>query len=100
MGGGGGQERGLVDPERDHTGQPGRVVDQRGAVLADRPHHRTPPGAEIGGHRGHRLAELADPADRPTRLPAPTARPAGVSPHWSPTTSAAGTASARSATAA
>jgi hypothetical protein len=55
-----GQKGGLVHPERGHAGQPGRVVDQWSAVLADRPHHRAPPDAEIGGHRGHRLAELAN----------------------------------------
>ena len=68
MAGVGGQERGLVHSERAHAGQPNGVVDQRGAVLADRAHHRAPTDPELDRHGGHRLAELADPpAGHPRR---------------------------------
>ncbi len=65
-GGGGGQERGLVYSQRGYCVKPVGVIDQRGAVLADRGHHRRPADPEVGGHPGHGVPVLSDP---PARLP-------------------------------
>jgi len=62
----GGQERGLVDADGDHPGQAGGVVDERGAVLADRAHHGAPADPEAGRDGGDVQAVLAD---QPARLP-------------------------------
>jgi hypothetical protein len=39
---GGGQERGLVDAEGGQVIEPGRIVDQRPAMVMDRPHDGVP----------------------------------------------------------
>ena len=66
MAGGRGEVGGLVHPERVHPHKAGRVVDQRGAVLGHRAHHRAPPQPEVERAGGDGLAAVADPA---TRLP-------------------------------
>jgi hypothetical protein len=48
-----GEERRLVHTQPRHPVQPARVVDQRGAVLADRGHHGGPRDAELGSRLGH-----------------------------------------------
>jgi hypothetical protein len=60
VGGGGGQERRLVDAELAHPSYPGGVVDERRAVLDHRVHHRPPAHAELLGHLRDRAGELAD----------------------------------------
>jgi len=59
-----GQERGLIHPDRVHTSEPVRVVDQRLTVLDDRRHDRVPPGTQISRDGGHGVTILADPAAR------------------------------------
>ena len=51
-------------PELTDPADPVGVVDQRGAVLDHRVHHRPPAHAELLGHLGHRSGELADLAAR------------------------------------
>ncbi|MBA3989752.1 MAG: hypothetical protein H0X54_01745 [Propionibacteriales bacterium] len=49
VGGVRGQERGLIHSQRRYSNQPLGVLDQRGAVLADRGHRGAPPHSEVGG---------------------------------------------------
>jgi hypothetical protein len=53
-------ERGLVQPERLHAGEPGGIVDAWVAMLADRTHRGAPADTELARGRGDRGAVLAD----------------------------------------
>ena len=59
-----GLERGLIHTDRVHPGEPARVADERGAVLADRGHHRRPTDPEVGGDLRDRVPLPADPLTR------------------------------------
>src|SRR6185437_14715686 len=61
-GGRGGLKRGLIHPDRLHPFQPGRVIDPRGAVVADCGHRGVPADAELAGHRRDRRSVLPDSA--------------------------------------
>jgi hypothetical protein len=61
---GGLEEAGLIQPERGHPVQAGRIFHQRGAVIGHRPHHRRPANPQIPGDRGDRVGVLADPPAR------------------------------------
>jgi hypothetical protein len=61
-----GQERGLVHAEGVHPIEPGRVVDQRPAVVTDGGHYRRPAHPELRRDSGDCLPQLADP---PASLP-------------------------------
>ncbi len=79
------RKRGFVDPDRHHSGEAVRVVDERRAVLADRAHHRGPADAEPECHRGDVHPVLADQAARLPPSPFGKARPgpqrlAGLAP--------------------
>jgi hypothetical protein len=63
----GGQERGLVHPDRDDAGEPGGVLDERRPVLADRAHHGAPADAEQVRDGGDVQPVLTN---QPARLPA------------------------------
>jgi hypothetical protein len=58
------EEGGLVDSDGSNAGEPGRVIDQRLAVLVHRAHHGAPADAERGGDRGDVQTVLADPPAR------------------------------------
>jgi len=72
-GAGGPQERGLVDPDRAHPGQPVRVLDQRGAVVNDLGHDRVPGHAELGRDP----VVVSDLLERPLPGPVGQHRPRG-----------------------
>jgi hypothetical protein len=58
------EEARLVQPQRGDTGKALRVIHQRTAVIAHRPHHRRPADSEVAGDRRHRVGVLADPPAR------------------------------------
>jgi hypothetical protein len=62
-----GQKRGLIHTQLGDLGQPGRVVNQRRAVLHNSGHDRLPANAVLGGDAGNRLAVLTYPARLATR---------------------------------
>jgi len=55
------QERCLIDTEHPHQSASGRGVQDLGAVLDDRPHHRRPADPQVGGDRGDVGGVLPDP---------------------------------------
>jgi len=60
-------EEGLVEPERVHGAEPGRILDERPAEHRDGVHHGVPVRAHVISDVGDRAAVTADLARRPSR---------------------------------